>query len=413
MKKFKAFVLVISILVVTALCTSCASAYDVAVKNGFSGNEQQWLNSLKGKDGADGSDLSIEQIYSYALDNGFSGTYLDFLDEYLSFEVGKSNEEAVSKGLRSAVEVYCSFVGTGYLSSEYTQGGAGVIYKMNKEAKTAYIITNYHVVYSSKSSNNISSDIKIIPYGQEAFVPASFVGGTPTYDIAVLKVDGFDAEEFYRAVTVNKSDVTVGQTAIAIGNPSGSGISATQGIVSVDSEQITMSAIDNPQDEVKMRVMRIDTAVNSGNSGGGLYNDRGELIGIVNAKSGDKDIENMGYAIPASVAAAVADNIISNGAFIRGFAGVQVASKDARAYLDGDIVHIKETVVVDSVSGAAYGILQKNDVILAVKTDSEEIEANRSFNIVDALLSCSPGDEVTFTVLRGGEELTLKVILQK
>lgn len=414
MKKINIIAAVLLTALMVLFASGCASAYDVAVKNGYSGTETQWLESLKGKDGADGKDITIEQVYTYARQNGFEGTYLDFLDEYLSFEVGQSNEAAVSKGIRSAVEVYCAFNQTSYFGQNgVTQGGAGIIYKLNSETGSAYIITNYHVVYSDKSnSENISSDIKIIPYGGEP-ISAQYVGGTPTYDIAVLKVSGLKTDNFMTDVTVNTSDVNVGQTAIAIGNPSGAGISVTQGIVSVDSENITMNAIDNPRSQVTMRVIRIDAAVNSGNSGGGLFNDRGEFIGVVNAKAGDNDIENVGYAIPASIAVSVADHIIRNGTFSRGLAGITIRSDDVHAYLDQDgYAHIAEKVVVDSVSGASSGILQKGDVIKSVKVFDREITVTRSFNITDALLAATNGDEVTFTVERDGKETVATVILQ-
>lgn len=77
--------------------------------------------------------------------------------------------------------------------------------------------------------------------------------------------------------------MTVGDSVIAIGNPNAGGIAVTQGILSMESEYITMTAADNVS-TVQIRVMRVDAAINGGNSGGGLFNDSGELIGIVNAK---------------------------------------------------------------------------------------------------------------------------------
>ena len=103
--------------------------------------------------------------------------------------------------------------------------------------------------------------------------------------------------------------INVGESAIAIGNPEGNGFSTSLGIVSVDSEYIEMTGADGVTN-VEFRVMRIDTAVNGGNSGGGLFNSKGELIGIVNAKIQSTTVENIAYAIPSNLAAAVADNII-------------------------------------------------------------------------------------------------------
>lgn len=413
MKKLKIILIVIIISLVAAIGVGCASAYDVAVKNGYSGTEQQWLESLKGKDGADGKDITIDQVYLKAQENGFDGSYLDFLNEYLSVELSQSNEAAISTGLRSAVEVYAAFnkqTLTG--QKRVLQGGAGVIYQLNKQRGTAYIITNYHVV-CAENSNDVSKEIFIMPYGGMQ-IAATYVGGTPTYDIAVLKVESAVLkDEFFKAVAVNTSDVLVGQTAIAIGNPSGSGISATEGIVSMDSEYITMNAIDNPLTDVTMRVMRIDAAVNSGNSGGGLFNGSGEFIGVVNAKSGDSNIENVGYAIPASIAVSVAQNIIRNGSFIRGLAGITVSAQEAHAYLDVDgRARLVEKVTVENVSGAATGILQSGDVIVSVEVLGVITKANRKFNVIDALLAASPGDKVTFTILRNGKQLDKSIILK-
>ncbi len=412
MKKLKLILIAIVISLVAAIGVGCASAYDVAVKNGYSGTEQQWLESLKGKDGADGKDITIDQVYLKAQENGFDGSYLDFLNEYLSVELSQSNEAAISTGLRSAVEVYAAF-GKQTLTgqSRVLQGGAGVIYQLNKQIGTAYIITNYHVVCSEKN-NVVSNEIYVIPYGGVQ-IAAKYIGGTPAYDIAVLKAESVALkDEFFKTVSVNTSDVLVGQTAIAIGNPSGSGISATEGIVSVDSEYITMNSIDNPLTDVTMRVMRIDAAVNSGNSGGGLFNSNGEFIGVVNAKSGDSNIENVGYAIPASIAVSVAKNIIRNGAFIRGFAGITVYAQDAHAYLDADgRARLVEKVTVENVSGAATGILQRGDIIVSVEVLGVITKANRKFNVIDALLAASPGNKVTFTILRDGKQLDMTIIL--
>ena len=99
--------------------------------------------------------------------------------------------------------------------------------------------------------------------------------------------------------------MVVGSSAIAIGNAQGLGISSTSGVVSVDSEYITMTAADG-KTAVAFRVMRVDTAINSGNSGGGMYDDNGNLIGIVNAKIVYDGVENIGYAIPSNGAVSVA-----------------------------------------------------------------------------------------------------------
>lgn len=413
MNKIKIFFIATVIAIVAAISVGCGSAYDVAVKNGYSGTEQQWLESLKGKDGNDGSDLRIEDIYDTAKSNGFEGTYLDFLHEYLSIETGSDQSAAINKALRSAVIVTCRFERRASQGGSFAQAGSGVIYVLNKSEGSATIVTNYHVVYSSLSATEkISDDITITAYGNES-ISATYVGGSADYDIAVLTAkDEYFSTDFPIAVTVDKSDVYVGQTAIAIGNPAGEGFSATEGIISVDSEYIVMSGIENPLQEVSMRVMRVDAAVNSGNSGGGLFDSEGELIGIVNAKTSDTSLENMGYAIPASIVTAVADNIINNGTFIRGLAGITIEITESKAYLDDEgKVRIAETVSVREVSGASSGLLKKGDVIKSVKTDKGETEVLRDFHIIDALLANKPGDKVVFGIIRNGEQTEVEVTL--
>ena len=126
-------------------------------------------------------------------------------------------------------------------------------------------------------------------------ISAEYIGGSLTYDIAVLKITDSEiySESIAKKAELADRTVFAGETAIAIGNPEADGISSTVGVVSVDSEYLTMTGADDVT-EVTFRVMRIDTAVNSGNSGGGLFNDQGELIGIVNAKIMTDDIENIG-----------------------------------------------------------------------------------------------------------------------
>ena len=108
---------------------------------------------------------------------------------------------------------------------------------------------------------------------------------------------------------VNSDNLQAGDVAIAIGNPENNGISTTQGIISLESEYIEM-ANSNNTDSITYRVMRVDTGINSGNSGGGLFNANGDLIGIVNAKMVDTSIESIGYAIPSNIVINVSDNII-------------------------------------------------------------------------------------------------------
>ena len=221
------------------------------------------------------------------------------------------------------------------------------------------------------------------------------------------------------AVQVASSDgVMVGESAIAIGNAQGYGISVSLGVVSVDSEYITMTAADG-KTSVKSRLMRVDTAVNPGNSGGGLFNGKGELIGIVNAKIVDEEVDSIGYAIPSAVAVAVADNIIDHclgtdaECVQRAMLGITVAPIDSKAVydpIDGS-VRIVETVSVYELSedSIANGILQSGDVMVSASFNESTVVITRQYHIIDMMLRVRAGDEIELSIIRGDEEMTVKV----
>ena len=338
---------------------------------------------------------------------------------------GESVSSATAKGLMSAVSIQSNFVSrtqsyipgfgiVGGSGNNYYSRGSGVIYRLDSDE--ALIITNHHVVYDSgsRTADGISEDIDVFLYGREDSqyaISAEYVGGSLYYDIAVLYAkDAAFLSGSVHAVNVSPEEVTVGQTAIAVGNPQGYGISASLGIVSVDSEHIVLS-----DGNITARVIRVDTAVNAGNSGGGLYDGRGELIGIVNAKIVDESVENIGYAIPTSVAAAVADNIIdnclnkSNRTVKRALLGINLGSSGASTVVneDGEI-QIRETVVVSSVekSSLAAGVLQKGDILKEISIGEESLEITRTFHIIDFMLKARVGNTVTVKIQRGGELLT-------
>lgn len=348
-----------------------------------------------GKDGEDGTDG----------ENGQNGT-------------GSSMRTAVATALRSSVSVYC----TGSRVDGYS-AGSGVIYRLDKEQGEAFIITNYHVVYSKEAGtkNGIWEDIEVYLYGGQLEgleLKAEYVGGSQNYDIAVLHVTDSDVlrQSHAAAVTVADSDLVLpGQTAIAVGNAEGEGIAATAGIVSVDSEHITMTSADETT-QVDHRVMRIDTAVNHGNSGGGLFNDQGQLIGIVNAKIIDEDVESIGYAIPGRVAIGAAQNIIDYcygtqcETVMRPMLGITIINSDSRGVYDEatGLMHIEQTVSVHEVSRTSpvKGQIMVDDVLLAISINGEKREITRQHHVIDYMLWARVGDTVELTVLRDSQELT-------
>lgn len=382
-------------------------------KDGADGeNGRDGAAGAPGKDGADGQDGSM-----------------------IITGDGNDISAASARGLRSAVSILCAFTanrGSGYYPGggtrveEYYSAGSGVIYQMDKSEGDAFIITNYHVVYDvdSNTADGISDDISVYLYGsetEEGAISAAYVGGSMYYDIAVLRVEDSEllrASDACAADVADSDRVTVGESAIAIGNAKGYGISASLGVVSVDSEYITMTAADE-ETEVSFRVMRVDTAVNSGNSGGGLYDGEGNLIGIVNAKIIDDGVENIGYAIPSNIATSVADNVIDHcwGTSLsqvqRAVLGVTVTVEDSRAVYDAStgLVTVEETVSVYEVASGslAASVLRTGDVLISATLNGETKNITRQHHVIDLMLDARAGDTVSLRILRGGTETTVSV----
>lgn len=445
------------------------TAYDVAVKNGFLGTEQEWLASLKGSDGESAKSPTIDEIYSaWAKQDGNENkSFDDFLKEYLSVSYNENNNTAqIAQNLTSAVSIYCAM----YASSDGETGwglsaGSGVIYTRNEESLkngNAYIITNYHVLYNAQAENLVTgkgangahiandNNIFIYLYGANILldkktdvfsgrvtgfedksgsaIKAVYVGGSMLSDVAVLEVKGDEnlkkAAEAGTATAVKteKNGVTAGEKVFAIGNPSGNGISVSQGVVSVESEYISMTAADD-KTSTSFHVLRTDTAINPGNSGGGLFNAQGRLVGIVNAKttasSSGTAVENMGYALPISDVEALANNIIdTNGAPKKPYFGITVASEEAHSEWNEthDKLILKETVRVASVAGKSNkdagigaGVFETDDVISSVAIERGGAEAlnvtvNTRADFTNSMLYVREGDTLRIQVKRGKNE---------
>ncbi len=388
------------------------------------------LGLVRGQDGKDGS----------AVEKGDKG------DKGESGDV--AIEKASEKGLLSVVSVLCTFdytVSNRYHGTTYTregnQEGAGVIYKDDKEKGDAYIITNYHVVYESTYNNDIVDNIYVYLYGSETMlyyssnlsytdqanaddkaIKATFIGGTLTYDIAVLKIS--DSEVYKsspaKPVTVRNSDETsAGEPVVVIGNPKNEGIAVTSGVLSRTSEYISMYAADKSS-VVTFRVMRTDAAVNSGNSGGGLFDKSGNLIGIVNAKTTSDGVDNMAYAIPTAIAVRCADLIIERNTKQSGIdlpkAGVALIISDCylEAGADGSLKQIEE-VAVESVSEGypAYGKLQAGDRIVSVTLKGKTTDVTQRYMLFDIMLEARIGNTLTYNIVRNGKTESVDIVLTK
>ena len=281
------------------------------------------------------------------------------------------------------------------------------------------------MVYNSAQTTNggIAKDISVYLYGQEYSdyaISASYVGGAMSYDLAVIKVEGSEIIRGSNALATkfaNSDGISVLDTAIAIGNPKGFGISATVGHISVDSE--TTSVLLGPNKLVDLRVIRMDTPVNHGNSGGGLFNDRGELIGIVNAKYSDTAAADIGYAIPSNVVKNVTGSILyycdgkAETSMYRCLLGVTVQPKTAFTVYDtetGKIIKRERVEIKDiNLGSPADGKFEIGDELVSIKVGGKEYEIIRVHSVVDAMLNARVGDRVETVVKRNGKSVTVVV----
>ena len=382
-----------------------------------------------------GESYLTEEEVRQMMDNTLSGNVtVEGGDSYnVTINGVEQNNAAIGKSVLSAVSIRATFKVAAYSTfypqvststKEKTGAGSGIIYKLDKNRGNAYIITNYHVVHNSQAvtENGRSSSITAYLYGQESdayAIPATYVGGSMEYDLAVLKVSGSRVLAESNAVAVSLADsdaVSVLDQAIAIGNPEGLGISATLGYINVDSEYIDLEGADG-YTTIRIRVMRMDTAVNGGNSGGGLFNNRGELIGIVNAKLIDS--ENMGYAIPSNFVKYVVENILfycDNTELenvYRCYLGITVVPAEMYTVYDTETGKVlrRETVGVSEINSGslADGLLKVGDIINSITIDGTTYNVNRMYMVVDSMINARVGSTVTLNVTRGGDTFDVTV----
>ena len=273
-------------------------------------------------------------------------------------------------------------------TTQSAASGSGFIYSAD-----GYIITNYHVIESASS-------IKVTLYDGKSY-DAQLVGYDESNDVAVLKIDAKDLTP----VTIGDSDnLNVGDSVIAIGNPLGElTFSLTSGAVSALDREVTMS------NNVTMELIQTDCAINSGNSGGALFNLYGEVIGITNAKySGSSgsgaSIDNIGFAIPINSVRSIVDSIIEKGYVAKPYIGVMVSDVSDEAISYGTPAGAAVVSVTEGGPAEKAG-LQANDIITAA--DGKEISGKSGLSSIIA--DCAAGDKLTLSVYRQGQTLTVTV----
>lgn len=303
-----------------------------------------------------------------------------------------SISDVAEKVSPSVVEVTTEKMSSNPFFPQYVRDGAGSGVIISEDG---YIVTNNHVVAGSRQITVRTSDKKEYP--------AELIGTDPKTDMAVLKIE---AAGLIKAAIGDSEKLKVGEFVLAVGNPLGTlGGTVTNGIISALDRDIVVQG-------QTMTLLQTNAAVSPGNSGGGLFNERGELIGIVNAKSAGEGTEGLGFAIPVNTAMQVAQNLIENG-YVSGRPemGIRVlAISDLQGLMQYGVeqpgVYIMEVV---KGSGAEKAGLKAGDLIISV--DGNAVRGTQ--DVTAALDKHNVGDELKMQVARNGKIVEANIVLQE
>lgn len=305
---------------------------------------------------------------------------------------GLTTSQVAAKAAPSVVEIVTEITSTQYgmFGGTYTSqaAGSGVIISSD-----GYIITNNHVIEDANS-------ITVTTYDNQEY-SATLVGTDEASDIAVIKVE---ATGLTAATIGDSSKIQAGDTAVVIGNPLGTlGGTVTDGIISSPSREMVIN-------NQSMELIQTNAEINSGNSGGGLFDGNGNLIGIVNAKdsgttSSGTVIEGIGFAIPINTAISVAQELMEYGQVVdRATLGVYLQEVSSSYYNYTAGLYITGTV---DGSGAEKAGLKAYDRI--VSADGNEISTQA--DLTKVLRDKSVGDTISLTIERSGRQMDVEVTL--
>ena len=367
---------------ITALVLSCAL---VGGAMGFGGSALQ--NHLAAKD----KDMDEESTQASVV---YEGSRESSIINIAQIDTSKqmTPAEVYAQNVNSTVGIRTSIT-TNYWGYQTQSAAAGSGFILSADG---YVLTNYHVVENSDS-------ITVSLYNGEEY-DAVLVGCDQSNDIAVLKID---AEGLTPAVLGDSDNLNVGDQVVAIGNPLGElTFSLTTGAVSALNREVTLSS------NVTMDLIQTDCAINSGNSGGALFNLYGEVIGITNAKysssssGSEASIDNIGFAIPMNHVKNIVKSIIETGSITKPYIGVTVTavSSEAQAYGLPTGAAVRS---VEEDSPAAKGGLEANDII----TEVNGTTITSSSDLVSYVGEQAPGDELKLKVYRQGKTLDITVTI--
>ena len=303
-----------------------------------------------------------------------------------------TDAEVYAAGVNSVVSINVTGTsGTNFFGQPVKTASAGSGFVVTKDG---YIVTNYHVVKDADT-------VKVTMYNGDEY-DAKYVGGDEDYDIAVIKVEATDLQP----VTLGDSDkLNVGDHVLAVGNPLGElTFSMSGGMVSCVNRAINV-------DGTPFNMIQTDASINPGNSGGPMFNQYGEVVGIVSAKYSsysNSSVEGLGFAIPINDVFAMIQDIMTNGYITNkpylGITGGSMTEQMAAQYR----YDIKEGVFVYSVEegkAAEKAGLQMGDVI--TKVDDHDIKSMEDLTAVKKQYAA--GDTSTLTIYRSGETMTVEL----
>lgn len=295
----------------------------------------------------------------------------------------------VDKAADSVVEISTEYRQVSAFSLVTEGAGSGVVLTSD-----GYIVTNNHVIDGADTINVTLTD--------GTMYSAELVGTDEDTDLAVLKID---AKGLTPATFADSDKIKVGQLAVAIGNPLGElGGTVTEGIISATEREVT---IENQT----MTLLQTSAAVNSGNSGGGLFDSNGNLVGVVNAKSSGSGIEGLAFAIPSNTVREISEQLIAYG-YVTGRPQLGISVTDYTgsygygysSMRPGQSSYAAGVYITSTTSGNG---LEVNDRIISI----DGTEVSSSADVKNIISSHSVGDTVRVVIERSGSEVAVNVTL--
>ncbi len=364
-----------------------ALALCFALLGGGIGGGTVWLLTRNGTAGTGGGSghTSIQQ-----------GKHENVTIDINEIETGKlmSAAEVYAKNVNSTVGIQTSITSTNLWGQQTTSAASGSGFILTADG---YIVTNYHVIQNANS-------VTVSTYGGTSY-NAKIIGYDESNDLAVLKIE---ATGLSPVVLGSSEKLNVGDTVLAIGNPLGElTFSLTTGIVSALNREVTFSG------GTVMDLLQTDCAINSGNSGGALFNLYGEVVGITNAKysgssSSGASIDNIAFAIPIDSVRAIVESIIEKGYYAKPAIGVTVSDVSENSQQLGIPAGAWIKGITEGGAAASAG-LQVNDVI----TEANGTAISGMSDLKRVMAKVKAGDELTLKVWRKNQTLTVTVTVSE